>query len=115
MSTPMAANRSDHHSLAEKLKRRVLDGLGETDPLLRQRVAARAAGGPPIEPPFDSLACQIAEAAYRVTDAQVTSVLKATKTEKAAFEIVATAAAGAGLFRWEQAIKALKESDNAPA
>jgi hypothetical protein len=37
----------------------------------------------------------------------VKAVLKATKGEKAAFEIIAAAAMGAGLFRWQQALKAM--------
>ena len=84
--------------------------------LLRQRVAARAAAdGPPIEAPYDDLACQIGEAAWRVTDAQVASVLAAAGSEKAAFELIAAAATGAGLLRWQQAIKALEATSDAPA
>lgn len=109
------ANRSDHRLFAETLKRRVLEGPGETDPALRQRVAARAAGGPPIESPYDDLARQVGGAAFRTTDAQVVSVLAATGSEKAAFELIAAAAAGAGLLRWQQAIEALKETGDAPA
>lgn len=108
-------NRTDHHLLAQALKRRVLEGPGETDPALRQRVAARAAGGPPIESPYDDLARQIGEAAFRTTDVQVANVLAATGSEKAGFELIAAAAAGAGLLRWQQAIEALKEAGDAPA
>lgn len=36
----MISSRSDHHSFAEALRRRVLEGPGETNPALRQRVAA---------------------------------------------------------------------------
>jgi hypothetical protein len=82
----------DHRALAEALRRRVLEGLGETSPQLRQ-----------------------AEAAYRVTDAQVSAVLTATGSEKATFEIIAAAALGAGLLRWEQAMKVLDEVTNASA
>jgi hypothetical protein len=111
----MISSRSDHHSFAETLRRRVLEGPSETDPALRQRVAARAAGGPPIEAPYDDLARQIGEAAYRTTDAQVASVLAAAGSEKAAFELIAAAAAGAGLLRWQQAIRALEDISDAPA
>lgn len=111
----MAHNSSDHSSFAERLRRRALHESAETEPLLRQRVAARAAGGPPIEAPFDDLARQIGDAAYCTTDAQVKIVRDATGSDKAAFEIVATAAIGAGLLRWERAVKALEEADNAPA
>ena len=91
----------------------MLEGPGETGAALRQRVAARAAGGPAIEAPYDDLARQIGEAAHRVTDAQVASVLALTETEKAAFELIAAAATGAGLARWQQAIEALEASDDA--
>jgi hypothetical protein len=107
--------RSDHRALAEALRRRVLEGAGETPPGLRQASAERAADGPAAEAPYDDLARQIGEAAYRVTDAQVSSVLTATGSEKATFEIIAAAALGAGLLRWEQAIKVLDEVTDAPA
>jgi hypothetical protein len=109
-----APNRADHSALAEALRRAVLEGPGETDPTLRRAVAERAAGGPPAKSPFDDLARQIGEAACRVTDAQVKAVLKATRGEKAAFEIIAAAAMGAGLFRWQQALKAMEAATDAP-
>ena len=95
----MISSRFDHHSFAETLRRRVLEGPGETDPALRQRVAARAADGPAIEAPRDDLARQIGEAAYRTTDAQVARVLAAAGSEKAAFELIAAAATGANHLR----------------
>ena len=107
------AGRSDHPALAEALQRRVLAGPGETGAALRQRVAARAAGGSAVENPYDDLARQIGEAAYRVTDAQVASVRAAAGSERAAFELIAAAALGAGLLRWRQAMKALEASDDA--
>ena len=61
------------------------------------------------------LARQIGEAAHRVTDAQVSSVLMATGSEKATFEIIMAAALGAGLPRWQQAMKVLDEATDAPA
>jgi len=108
-------SRSHHNSLADALRQRVFEGSGETDPALRRRVAARAAGGTPIEAPYDDLARQIGEAAYRVTDGQVASVLGATGSERAAFELIATAAAGAGLLRWQRANEVVEESDDASA
>jgi hypothetical protein len=107
--------RPDHRALAEALRRRVLEGPGATRSELRQASAKRAAGGPAVKAPYDDLARQIGEAAYRVTDAQVSNVLTATGSEKAAFEIIAAAALGAGLLRWEQAMKVLDEVTNASA
>ena len=106
---------TDHASFAGTLRRTVLDGPGETDAALRQRVAARAAGGPSIEAPYDALARQIGEAAFHTTDAQLSAVVAAARSERAAFELVAAAATGAGLLRWQQAITALDEAGNAPA
>ena len=104
----------DVPNFAEALRRRVLDGSGETDRAVRQAAAERAAGGPAVQIPYDDLARQIGECAARVTDEQVASVLRATGSEKAAFEVIAAAAVGAGLLRWRQGIKALEEATNAP-
>lgn len=109
----MTPTRPDHLALADALKRRVFQGGGETDPALRQRVAARAAGGPPIEAPYDDLARQIGEEASGTTDAQVADVLAAVRSQKATFELIAAAATGAALLRWERAIKALEEARDA--
>ncbi|MBU6462336.1 MAG: hypothetical protein KGK01_17165 [Bradyrhizobium sp.] len=109
------SNRPDHHALADALRRRVLEGPGETTPALRQASAQRAAGGPAAPVPYDDLVRQIGEAAHRVTDAQVAAVLSVTGSEKAAFEIIAAAALGAGLSRFERAIKVLDEVTDAPA
>jgi hypothetical protein len=78
-------------------------------------MAERAAGGPAIEVPYDDLARQIGESAAGVTDEQVASALRATGSEKAAFEVIAAAALGAGLLRWRQGIKALDEVADALA
>lgn len=109
------SNRADHRALAEALCRRVLEGPGETTPALRQALAERAAGGPAAQVPYDDLARQIGEAAHRVADAQVSAVLSATGSEKATFEIIAAAALGAGLSRFERAMKVLDEVTDAPA
>jgi hypothetical protein len=106
----------DHRALAEALRRRVLSGPGDTSPGLRQASARRAAGGPAIEAPFDELARQIGEAAHRVTVAQISAVLTTTGgSERATFEIIVAAALGAGLSRWEQAMKLLDEATHASA
>src|SRR5262245_2142092 len=114
-SSSKATKRADHAALAEALRRRVLEGSGETSPVLRQTAAASATGGPPAPSPYDELARQIGEAAYRTTDEQVAKVLRAAGTEKAVFEIIFAAAVGAGLFRWRRAIEALDEATNAPS
>jgi hypothetical protein len=106
---------SDHAKLVSALKHATLEAPALTSPQLRQGAAQRAASGPAIDAPYDALARQIGEAAYRITDSQVASVLIAAGTEKAAFEIVAAAAVGAGLQRWDIGTKALREAIDATA
>jgi hypothetical protein len=65
--------------------------------------------------PYDALVSGISEGGHRVTDAQVNSVVQASGSEKAAFEIIAAAAMGAGLMRWRLALKALDEVRDASA
>jgi alkylhydroperoxidase family enzyme len=100
----------NHRALAEALRRRVLEGPGVTEVVLRQKMARRSCGGPAIEPPYDDLAFQMGEAADKVTDEQVMKVVKTAGSEKAAFELMVSAAVGAGLYRWEKGLGALKEA-----
>lgn len=66
-------------------------------------------GRPPTDEPFDALARQIGEAAYRVTDAQVAAVVQKVG-ERAAFEMIIAAAAGAGLHRWRRGLAILEQA-----
>ena len=90
---------SEHGRLTEALRKAALKAPALTSPQLRLGAAARAIGGPGIDAPYDMLAKQIGEAAYRVTNAQVGAVL--------------TAAVGAGLQRWDLGIQALREAIDA--
>jgi uncharacterized peroxidase-related enzyme len=100
----------DHRALAEALRRRTLEGPGETTAGLRQAMAARAAGGPPLAAPYDDLARQIGEAAYQVSDEQVAKVVKQAGSERAAFELLVASALGAGLHRWQRGITVLQKA-----
>ena len=44
---------------------------------------------------------KLAWAAYKVTDEQVEKVVQKTGNEKAAFELIVTAAVGAGFYHWQ--------------
>ena len=101
---------SEHHALAEVLRRRVLEGPGEAPAALRRAVAERAAGGAPTDPPYDALARQIGADARGVSDAQVAAVVAASGGQRAAFEIVMAAALGAGLERWRAGVRAIEEA-----
>jgi hypothetical protein len=109
----MAAALRNHQALASAVRRRVLEGTGETSVSDRQRAAAVAAGLSGGATQFDRLAKQIGDAAFRVTDAQVTEALALAGSQKATFEIIAAAALGAGLARWEAATAVLTEATNA--
>jgi hypothetical protein len=73
-------------------------------------MAARAAGGPPLEEPYDDLVRQIGQAAYKVTEEQVASVAERVGSERATFELVVASALGAGLHRWRRGLQALEEA-----
>jgi uncharacterized peroxidase-related enzyme len=100
----------DHRALADTGRWRVLEGPGETGAALRRGMAERAAGGPPLEAPYDDLARQIGQAAYKVTDEQVASVVEQAASQRAAFELIVASALGAGLHRWRRGLEVLEEA-----
>lgn len=100
----------NHRELAEAVRRRTLEGPGVTDAVLRQAMAERAAGGPAVAAPYDDLARQIGEAAYKVRDEHVTAVVKQAGSERAAYELIVASALGAGLHRWRRGLKVLDEA-----
>jgi uncharacterized peroxidase-related enzyme len=105
-----APTHPNHRELAEAVRRRTLEGPGETDANLRQAMAERAAGGSALEAPYDDLAQQIGQAAYKVTDEQVATVVKRAGSERAAYELIVASALGAGLHRWRRGINCLEEA-----
>lgn len=104
-----------HRAYADAVRVGVRRGVAVTDGQLRASVMVRAAGGRAVAEPFDALANQIAEAAYRVTDAQVADVRAETGSEAGAFEIIMSASIGAGLARWDAALRAIREASDASA
>jgi hypothetical protein len=105
---------TDHPKLAGMLKTRIGTVEGAVTPAgLRTGAAARAADGPAIAEPYDALALTVGQPFYRVTDAQVAAVRAALGSDVAAFEILMAAAVGAGLHRWDNAMRALSEVSDA--
>lgn len=111
----MTTSRADHHALAEALRSRVLDGPAVSDRVTRRAIAERASGGDSIATSYDDVVRQIGEASHGVTAAQVERLVREMGSEKAAFEVIAAAALGAGLLRWRSAIKVLDEVRDAPS
>lgn len=104
-----------HRQHARAVRTAVTNASGVTEASLRAAVLARAAGGPPADEPYDTLARQIERAASRVTDVQVAAVRGAAGSEKGAFEVIMSASIGAGLARWDAAVRAIDEASHAPA
>lgn len=104
-----------HRRHADAVCAAVVGDTGETEASVRAAVLARARGGDPVVVPYDSLVQQISTAAYRVTDAQVDAVRVAAGSDKGAFEVVMAACVGAGLARWEAAVRVIEEASDAPA
>lgn len=101
-----------HELHAEQLRTRVA-ASGLTAQELRLAVLSSAAGGAEIREPYGALVRQINEDSSRVTDAQVGAVREAAGSDKAAFELILTAAIGAGLDRWDAAHQAITEASDA--
>lgn len=80
------------------------------------RVGAMAVGGGghgELVEPYNGLASMIAERSYRVTDQLVDAVRGAAGSDKATFEVVMSASVGAGLRRWDAAVRAIQEAADA--
>jgi hypothetical protein len=102
----------DHRTLAEELRSCVLEGPGLTDISLRQATASRAAGSTSVaEPTYDSMAQQIGQNSYKITDEQIEKVVQKAGSEKAAFELITAAAVGSGLYRWNKGLGLLQEAN----
>ena len=106
-----------YRELVERLRSAVLDGKGETDPHLRQAVAARSArlaeepgapAGDEIPPALRELVDKTALHAYRITDEEIAALRAAGYSEDAIFEIAISAAIGGGLTRLERGLAALE-------
>ena len=108
----MDANAS-HRELATSLRTRVMNS-GIIDATVRNGALALGGGeAAEVPEPIRSLAGQVGQASYRVTDLQVAEVRDAVGSDKAAFEVIMAASIGAGLRRWESAIDAIEDATSA--
>lgn len=104
---------NDHRRHADSVRAAVTGAGGVSEKFLRDAVASRAAGGATIAEPYDTLAQQIGQAADQVNDEQVAAVRATEGSDKGAFEMIMAASIGAGLARWEAAIQAMDEANDA--
>ncbi|GAA3752224.1 hypothetical protein GCM10022240_01660 [Microbacterium kribbense] len=102
--------------LRSRLEAAVLgDGAADLD-LRRAAFAAdnAAADDAEIGEPYRTLVDLVRDASYRVTDEDVAAVRDAAGGDRAAFEVILAAAAGAGVRRWDAAARAIAEATDAP-
>lgn len=108
----MATHRS-HAELAVALRRR-LEDTGVIGAGLRTGAMHAGAGAPAeLAEPYGSVVRTIGDASYRVTAAQVAAVREVAGSDRAAFEVVMSASVGAGLARWDAAMRAIREATDA--
>jgi hypothetical protein len=103
----------DHRTFARALKDRAATAPGLSPQQVRQAALARAASGQPLQAPYEVLVSHVADASYRVTDAEVADVRRAAGSEKGAFEIIMCAAIGAATMRFDRAMHVLEEASDA--
>lgn len=94
-----------HAELRDATLRRVLDGAGESEPVLRR--AAADGAGLPAE--LQALVDKIHRHAYKVTDEDIAR-LQAKYGDDRMFEIVVSAALGASRKRLLAGLRALEEA-----
>jgi hypothetical protein len=106
---------------SQHLVDRVLNGPGETDPVLRREIEAQAAQlslrspqpGVQVPPALATYVKKVALYAYKTTEEDIEALRKAGYSEDAIFEITVSAALGAGMIRLEQGLAAMKGDTDA--
>ncbi|MFN7963596.1 MAG: hypothetical protein U0002_20210 [Thermoanaerobaculia bacterium] len=104
-----------YFELFDRLRRRVLEGPGETPQGLRQAVAARAAapaglrldGDAELPALLEPFVEKLALHAYKITDQDVARLLEAGYSQDEIFELSVAGAVGAGLARYRIGLAAL--------
>lgn len=117
-----AGRRADpgYDELVARVRAAVLEGPGATPAGLRQAIAARAIGPEAaasraaavreVDEELRPLVDKVAGRAYEVTDTDIASLRQAGYGEDAVFEVVVSAALGAGTARLRRGLEALEAS-----
>jgi hypothetical protein len=108
----MAAEQT-HTELAEALRRRVRETGTAPEALRTGALAIASAGSGQLSDPHDALVRTIADTSYRVTDEMVANARASLGSDVEAFEVIVSASVGAGLRRWDAAIRAIEEATDA--
>jgi hypothetical protein len=94
-----------HATIRDEVFRRVFDGPGESEPLIRRAAAENVSVPPDLQPLVDKVHAH----AYRVTDDDVAR-LRAHHGDDQLFEIIVSAALGASRKRLLAGLAALEEA-----
>jgi hypothetical protein len=94
-----------HRPAVEALTRSVLEGEAETPRSLRAAVAGR---GGEIPAPLAAYIAQVRDRAYQITTADIAALKQSGQSEEAIFELTVSTALGAGLYRLERAMAAVR-------
>src|SRR5438309_203910 len=94
-----------HADLVAALSRAVFESAAETEPALRRGVGA----GSSVADPWGPYAEKVRDHSYRITDADVTALKAAGRSEEEIFEITVAAATGAALHGLKAGLRALRE------
>lgn len=106
----MAADR-EHAVLAEDLRAAVSAGVDAHATTGAMRIGA--GGEEAVADASAALARTVGEHSYRVTDAQVAAARRQAGSDRGAFEVVMAAGVGAALRRWDAAVRAIEEAEDA--
>jgi hypothetical protein len=101
-----------HDDHARRLERRVIES-GDAPRELRAGALGFADGDDTLAEPHRTLVAGVVLDSARVTDAQVAAVLDDLGSQSKAFEVIMSAAVGAGLHRWRAAERVIGMVDDA--
>jgi alkylhydroperoxidase family enzyme len=96
--------------LLEELQRVVLRGPGQLEPTIRQLAFEREACPPTV----DGYVARVADAAYKVSDNDITALRGAGHTDDQIFELTVTSALGEAHRRVMPVLEWVRELDDAP-
>ena len=98
-----------HADLVAALRRAVFESPGHVDPDVR-----RAAGsGAPMPQPWGPYTEKVRDRSFRVTDADVTALKAAGRSEEEIFEVTVAASLGAALHCLDAGMRAVRRGERA--
>jgi hypothetical protein len=94
--------------LLNQLVTRIQDGQGKASAHLRKSAFSNSN----LQEPLKSFVDKVANCAYKITDVDVSELIKSGISEDEIFELSICASVGASMRQYENALKVLNEFDN---